>query len=312
MSSLKLERIHHVTAITRDAQVNHDFYTEKLGLRLIKTTVNFDDPSAYHLYFGNYEGTPGTLITFFPYPDGYEHRLGAGMIASLTFVVPQGSLAYWSEQLSGHNPKHVSRFGESILSLTDPDGLNIELVEGESDTAPYLQGGVPEQYAIRTIRNVTLWERDLLMTSKALVEDLGMVQGPTEGQWTRFTNQSGQALVDMFTQANLERGRVAKGAIHHVAFATLDDAEEKRWLEFLSGKDYRISPQMERKYFRSLYFREPGGALFEIATDGPGFAVDEPLEQLGQSLVLPDQYEPIRAEIEKVLPPLRRQPQEVV
>lgn len=305
MNTNTLGTIHHVTAVTSDAQINLDFYVGRLGLRLVKKTVNFDDPTAYHLYYGNYLGEPGTLLTFFPYPDGYAENGRAGSATAVAFSVPKGSLPAWAERLKDLQPESFTRFGESGLTVKDPDGMRVELIESESSILPYTGGPVTEHMAISQIHSVTLAQNDLERSRRTYEHHLGWQETAKDGNRTRWTSGPDQRVVlDVLEEPTATRARGGRGSIHHVAFRTPDDATEKVWLSELTAAGYRISPQMERNYFRSLYFREPGGVLFEIATDGPGFAIDEAPESLGASLKLPEQYEPIREQLEIALPKL--------
>jgi glyoxalase family protein len=282
--------IHHVTAITSDPQSNVDFYTGVLGLRLVKLTVNFDDPRSYHLYYGDELGHPGTIMTFFAWPGVPKGRQGTGQVTVTSFSVPQASLDYWIERLSQRGVSSTgptSRFDETILSLQDPDGLALELVaHSQAQQRPaWKEGPVPAEQAIRGIHTVTLSEDGYERTAKLLTDTLG-------------------AYVDVRCAPELRRGHVAGGTVHHVAWRTPTDERQQAWRGVLVGLDLNVTPVLDRKYFHSIYFREPGGILFEIATDPPGFTVDEPVEQLGTRLELPAWLEPNRVELEQVLPAL--------
>ncbi len=304
--------IHHVTAIASDPQRNIDFYTGVLGLRLVKLTVNFDDPRSYHLYYGDEPGHPGTLLTFFAWPGVPNGRQGTGQVTVTSFSIPQGSLDYWIERLSQQGVSStgpVSRFDETVLSLQDPDGLALELVaHRQAELRPaWKEGPVPAEDAIRGIHTVTLSEDGYERTAKLLTETLGFRPRSSENNVFRYEVGAGGsgAYVDVRCAPELRRGHVAGGTVHHVAWRTPDDEREQAWRGTLAGLDLNVTPVLDRKYFHSIYFREPGGILFEIATDPPGFTVDEPIEQLGTHLELPPWLEPHRKELDQVLPALR-------
>ena len=302
--------IHHVTAIAGDPQRNVDFYTGVLGLRLVKLTVNFDDPRSYHLYYGDELGHPGTIMTFFAWPGVPQGRQGTGQVTVTSFSVPQASLDYWRERLSQRGVSSTgptSRFDETILSLQDPDGLALELVAHPQVQRPaWKEGPVPAEYAIRGMHAVTLSEDGYERTAKLLTETLGFRLLSQENNVFRYEVAGGEpgAYVDVRCAPGLRRGHVAAGTVHHVAWRTPTDERQQAWREVLAGLDLNVTPVLDRKYFHSIYFREPGGILFEIATDPPGFTVDEPVEQLGTRLELPTWLEPSREELEQVLPVL--------
>jgi glyoxalase family protein len=302
--------IHHVTAIAGDPQRNVDFYTGVLGLRLVKLTVNFDDPRSYHLYYGDELGHPGTIMTFFAWPGVPQGRQGTGQVTVTSFSVPQASLDYWRERLSQRGVSSTgptSRFDETILSLQDPDGLALELVAHPQAQRPaWKEGPVPAEYAIRGMHAVTLSEDGYERTAKLLTETLGFRLLSQENNVFRYEVAGGEsgAYVDVRCAPGLRRGHVAAGTVHHVAWRTPTDERQQAWREVLAGLDLNVTPVLDRKYFHSIYFREPGGILFEIATDPPGFTVDEPVEQLGTRLELPTWLEPSREELEQVLPVL--------
>jgi glyoxalase family protein len=304
--------IHHVTAIASDPQRNIDFYTGVLGLRLVKLTVNFDDPRSYHLYYGDEVGHPGTIMTFFAWPGVPKGRQGTGQVTVTSFSIPQGSLDYWRERLSQQGVSFTgptSRFDETILSLQDPDGLALELVAHPQvhHRPAWKEGLVPAEHAIRGVHTVTLSEDGYERTARLLTETLSFRLLGQENNVFRYEVGKGGpgAYVDVRCAPGLRRGHVAAGTVHHVAWRTPDDEHQQTWRETLAGFDLNVTPVMDRKYFHSIYFREPGGVLFEIATDLPGFTVDEPVEQLGTHLELPPWLEPYREELEQVLPPLR-------
>jgi glyoxalase family protein len=310
--SKELLGIHHVTAITSDPQRNVDFYTGVLGLRLVKLTVNFDDPRSYHLYYGDELGHPGTIMTFFAWPGAQKGRQGTGQVTVTSFSVPQSSLDYWIERLSqrGISPTGpTSRFDETALSLQDPDGLALELVaHPQAELRPaWKEGPVPAEHTIRGIHTVTLSEDGYERTARLLTDTLGFRLLGQENNVFRYEVDEGGsgAYVDVRCTPELRRGHVAGGTVHHVAWRTPTDERQQAWRGVLVGLDLNVTPVLDRKYFHSIYFREPGGILFEIATDPPGFTVDEPVEQLGIRLELPSWLEPRREELDQVLPALR-------
>lgn len=301
--------IHHITAIAGDPQRNLDFYTGTLGLRLVKLTVNYDDPSTYHLYYGDELGRPGSLLTFFSWPHGRRGRQGTGQAGTVSFAIPSASLGFWIERLLGHGIKYtgpVRRFEEQVLSFTDPDGLLLELVATAEATgvAPWGDGPVTPEHAIRGLHGTTLWEDGETGTADLLVGTLGFEAGGEEAGLIRFRS-SGPGLgevVNLRRAAGFWGGADGVGAVHHVAFRAAGDREQLERRAEIEARGIEITPVIDRQYFRSVYFREPGGVLFEIATDGPGFTIDEPAANLGARLMLPPTYEPRRREIEAALP----------
>ncbi|HET8631705.1 MAG TPA: VOC family protein [Thermomicrobiales bacterium] len=307
----RLLGIHHVSAIARDPRRNVEFYTGVLGLRLVKRTVNFDAPQGYHLYYGDDTGTPGTLLTFFPLPQAKDGRQGVGQTAAVGLAIPPASLGYWLARFVRHGVPHegpATRFGERVLAFRDPDGLALELVASAGAAArPGRDGGpVPAEHAIRGLHHVTLWEEDGARTAAFLTDTLGFRPVGEEGGLTRYTTGDGGpgALVDVRHARGFWPGVVAAGAVHHVAWRVADGARLADWRERLVAAGRDATDVRDRLYFRSVYFHEPGGALCELATDGPGFAVDEPPAHLGETLTLPPWLEGRRAEIERRLPPL--------
>lgn len=305
-------RIHHVTAIASAPDRNLAFYEGALGLRLVKQTVNFDDPGVHHLYYGDDTGAPGTILTFFPYPGARAGRHGTGQAEEIAFAIPEGSLGFWRDRLAALGIAAVApseRFGERLIAFKDHDGLMLELVEDEA--AAGLPGrtaeGVPAEHAIRGFRGITLWVEDPADTARVLTEVLGYAPGPIEGSRSRFVHP-GEGLgriVDLRAATGFWAGAMGAGVVHHVAFRAADDAAQAAASAALGPRGIRVTPQQDRTYFRSTYFREPGGVLFEVATDDPGFAIDEPVAALGTRLMLPARYEPHRAAIEAALPRLR-------
>jgi len=302
--------IHHVTAIARGPRVNLDFYTGVLGLRLVKRTVNFDDPGSYHLYYGDEVGRPGTVLTFFPWPLARLGRRGAGQATVTSFSVPAGTLGRWVERLDALGVEHGApheRFAEEALTLFDRDGLELELVAQEGDLrAPWAGGPVARDMAVRGFHHVTLTEWNPEVTAQVLAETMGFRLAGEAGDRLRFAAGEGgpSASVDLLAAPGAPRGQVSAGTVHHVAFRVAGDAEQLAWRRRIAGAGLEVTPVLNREYFHSIYFREPGGVLFEIATDTPGFQIDEPLAELGRALKLPPWLEPARREIESALPPL--------
>lgn len=304
--------LHHITAIAGNAQRNYDFYTKVLGQRLVKKTVNFDDPETYHFYFGNEAGTPGTILTFFPWEGIKQGRNGAGMATNIGYSVPAGSLDFWKERFvksSVSRGEIAERFGELYLPFQDPDGLNIELIvpNKEDSRKPWETEEVKAATAIKGFHNVTLTLRNIEATAKILTEVFGYKLLKQEGNRHRFVTDAVEnaAIVDLLEDAQAGSGINAGGTNHHVAFRVKDDNILMEYREKILSRGLQITQKINRDYFYSLYFREPGGVLFELATDNPGFATDESVDQLGSGLKLPKQYEDYRARIEKALPILK-------
>jgi catechol 2,3-dioxygenase-like lactoylglutathione lyase family enzyme len=307
-----LPGIHHVTAICSDAQTNVDFYTGVLGLRLVKLTVNFDDPGSYHLYYGDASGSPGTIMTFFAWPGAHRGRIGAPQVTTTAFAIPSSAVDFWSARLRQQGVKDArisERFGEQAIAFVDPDGLQLELIATKDASADRIwkSADVPAEHAIRGFHGVTLSEEGYELTAKLLTETMGFTAGRSEQGRFRYSagDAKAGAIVDLLCVPDSRHGTMGAGVVHHVAFRTPDDAQQLEWRKTLVSGGFNVSPVMDRNYFHSIYFREPGGVLFEIATDAPGFAVDEPQEKLGQSLKLPAQYEPLRRELENFLPKLK-------
>lgn len=302
--------LHHVTAIASDPRRNLDFYAEVLGLRLVKRTVNFDDPGTYHLYYGNEAGQPGTILTFFPWPLARRGSRGVGQVTVTAFSVPQGSLGFWLERLTASGIT-VEETGErleeeEVLTLLDPDGLKLELVAhaGAEERPPWEGGGVPAEHAIRGFYSVSLAEQGYEATATLLTEVMGFTLVAESGNRFRFDAGDGGAgaRVDVICVPAAPYGRVAAGSVHHVAFRVADEEAQDEWRRRLIEAGRDVTPVLDRQYFKSIYFREPGGVLFEIATDPPGFTRDEPLDTLGSVLKLPPWLEPHRQRIEDTLP----------
>jgi len=309
----KVLGLHHITAIAGDAQRNYDFYTKVLGLRMVKKTVNFDDPKTYHFYFGDGVGTPGSILTFFPWPGVKRGENGAGMATGIGYSVPEGSLEFWKERFEKFNVPHdeiSSKFGEDFLAFQDPDGLNLELIvpEKEDVRRPWETADVKAKVAIKGFHNVTLTLKDHKATAEILTDVFGYEFVGTENNLVRFKSKAVEnaAIVDILEDPKAGRGQNAGGTNHHVAFRVKDEETQMVFRKKIMQKGLQITEKINRDYFFSLYFREPGGVLFEIATDNPGFATDETIEKLGSSLQLPDRYKGARAQIEKALPELKQ------
>ena len=304
--------IHHVTAISGAPQRNLDFYTRVLGLRLVKKTVNFDDPGTYHLYYGDAQGRPGTILTFFPWAHAAAGRFGTGETQETAFRVPAASLGYWTHRLVEKGVVHGAlekRFGDTVLTFSDPDGMHFSLVgvPGAETERGWSNGDIPAEHAIRGFHGVTLLLGKAAPTAKVLTDVLGFGTAGAEGALTRY--RASDAIgghVDLREVGGFPHGKLGRGSVHHVAFRAADDAAQAAMAEKAVALGLHVTEQKDRNYFRSVYFREPGGVLFEIATDDPGFAVDEPAEGLGRALKLPRFLEPRRAELEAKLPPLEQ------
>ena len=303
--------LHHITAIADNAKRNHEFYTKVLGLRMVKKTVNFDDPGTYHFYFGDEAGTPGTILTFFPWEGIGQGRTGTGMATSIGYSVPKDSLEFWADRFKQFNVKQDSireKLGEQYLSFKDPDGLNIDLIvsNDEDKRKPWETDDVKANVATKGFHNITLTLKKIEATAEILTDILGYKLLEQDGNRYRFITDAIDTanIVDLLELPDGKPGHNAAGTNHHVAFRVKDDAILMEYREKVLSKGLSITPKIDRDYFFSLYFREPGGVLFELATDNPGFTKDEPLNELGTHLKLPGQYEPAREKIEKVLPEL--------
>lgn len=310
----KILGIHHITAIAGAAQRNYDFYTKVLGLRLVKKTVNFDDPGTYHFYYGNETGSPGTILTFFPWTHVKPGKVGTGMATNIGYAVPAGSLDFWINRFAEYNVEHgkvIEEFGEAVLPFQDPDGLNVQLiVPANDDSRPaWTTSDITADVATKGFHSIALIERNVQPTAEILTDIFGYQLLKQEGNRYRFVTDSieNAGIVDIVESPTEKPGLVAGGTNHHVAFRVQNEAVQSAFREKILSKGLNITPKIDRNYFYSLYFREPGGVLFEIATDNPGFAIDENVNELGTHLKLPAQYEPERATIEKVLPQLIQQ-----
>lgn len=306
-----IQGIHHITALASDPQRNVDFYVDVLGLRLVKRTVNFDAPDVYHLYYGDETGQPGTVLTFFPFPDAARGKRGIGEISAVAFDVPEGSMDYWVTRLSTfgiHLNGPETRFNKRVLSFEDPDGMTIELVfSGPHPNYRHWHGSpVLEEFAIRRFSGATLMLGAREETAALLQKTLGFAFAGQSGNRFRYTigQSSHEAAIDLVVNSTLPFARQSAGSVHHIAWRVADSASQLEWREKLVDTGTHTTEVLDRNYFQSIYFHEPGGVLFEIATDTPGFTVDEPIEELGMHLKLPAWLEPDRSKLERILPPL--------
>jgi len=303
--------IHHITAIAGPPQENADFYAGILGMRLVKRSINQDDPGTYHLFYADAEGHPGTDLTFFPWTDAAPPQLGHGLAVEVQLEVPADSLAWWGTRLERYGVRTgaiESRFGDRAMPFVDPHGLRVSLVETARPVSrvstPWDGSPVPHAQQIRGLYGAQIWERDAARTTAFMTRALGFEELGREDGWVRYGFRAQPGIVDIRETPGEPRGAWGVGAVHHLAWAVADDAEQLRVRDQVVDAGGRATGVIDRFWFKSVYFKEPGGVLFEIATVGPGFAVDESPEHLGESLVLPPWYEPARAEIERVLPPL--------
>jgi glyoxalase family protein len=311
--------IHHVTAIAGKPNRNLDFYTRVLGMRFVKKTVNFDDPGTYHFYYGDEVGHPGTILTFFPWEHAAQGRAGVGLAQEIAFRVPMASLGYWTHRLVKKGVDHgpvERRFDESIMTFTDPDGLRLALVgvEGAENEAAWSNGKIPAEEAIRGFHGITLMLAEAAPTAPILADVFGFKEIARDKGHIRYRADDAPFgnVVDIREAIDFLPGRMGRGSVHHVAFRAPDDGAQMAMAEkLIKNHGLHHTEQKDRQYFRSVYFHEPGGVLFEIATDKPGFTVDEPVERLGADLKLPRFLEPHRRELEIALPGLARQPAHV-
>lgn len=307
----KIKGIHHITAIAGNAKKNYDFYTRVLGLRLVKKTVNFDDPHTYHFYYGDKVGTPGTILTFFPWEGITTGRRGARQVTEIGYSVPEGSLDFWLKRFEDNNViynKPAEKFGEQYLSFLDPDGLKIELTvpKNADKRKPWTTNEVSADNATRGFHHITITSNKIEATAKILTDVFGYKLLEQNVNRYRFVTDAvdSAAIVDLVEIPAEIAGHVAGGSVHHVAFRVENEEVLMQYREKIVNLGLHITEKIDRNYFYSLYFREPGGVLFELATENPGFATDETVEQLGSGLKLPAQYESIREEIEESLPKL--------
>ena len=304
-----IKGLHHVTSMAADAQENNDFFTKTLGLRRVKKTVNFDAPDVYHLYYGDETGAAGTVMTYFPFPHMRRGRPGTGEVSETLFAVPQGSLPFWKERLSSQRVSGLgeyTRFGEKRLRFQGPDGDGFALVEVDGDDrAPFDKGTVPASEGVHGFRGVTMRLRDAGATAE-LLRFMGYEAADKQGSTTRFViNGNGADYIDIETLAVAERAREGAGSVHHVAFAVEDRAAQLRVRKALMDTGFQVTPVIDRDYFWAIYFRTPGGVLFEIATNEPGFDRDEDTAHLGQALKLPKKHAHLRKQLEQLLPSIR-------
>ncbi len=309
--SAKILGLHHVTAIAGNAKRNHEFYTKILGLRLVKKTVNFDDPGTYHFYYGNETGEPGTILTFFPWEGIRKGSIGTGQATSTSFTIPENSIPFWLNRFQEYdviynNP--TERFQEEALTFLDPDGLKLELVASSKNDQrkPWTTKGINSTKAIKGFYNVTLTLEGYQRTADLITDLFGYEVADEYINRFRFINKNWETadILDLVCLPSGKGGSVSGGSVHHIAFRVANEVEQLEIREKLLEKGFNTTPQLDRNYFKSVYFREPGGVLFEIATDPPGFTADEEINNLGQELKLPDWLEPRRKEIEDVLPKL--------
>lgn len=306
-----IQGLHHITAVAGDPQANINFYHQVLGQRFVKKTVNFDDPGTYHFYFADEVGTPGTVLTFFPWQHMRRGERGIGETTAVAYTIAPDSIGYWQERLAAHGVvvgEVETRFDTAVLPFHDPDGMPLELIaSGEKGNfRHWANGPVPEEHALRGFHGVTLWLNTVEPTAAVLTEQMGYTFVGQEGSRYRYRGASadGGLYVDILHRPGQRRGSFGAGSIHHIAFRTVDDSEQLEYLQTLRQAGLQVTPVQDRQYFHSIYFREPGGVLFEVATDAPGFLIDETVEELGSHLKLPPWFEQHRAEIERALPPV--------
>ena len=309
----KILGLHHITAIAGNAQRNYDFYTKTLGLRMVKKTVNFDDPKTYHFYFGDETGTPGSILTFFPWERVKKGKNGVGMATEIGYSVPEGSLDFWKKRFEKNGVefgKTREQFGEKFLPFRDPDGLNLKLIvpKHEDDREAWETDEIKSDVALKGFHSVTLTLYNVGPTAGILTDIFDYELEEKEDNFYRYKTSAVEnaAIVDIHEDPTAERGINAGGTNHHIAFRVEDEETQMYFREKIMEKGLQITEKIDRDYFFSLYFREPGGVLFEIATDNPGFTRDEDLEELGSSLKLPAQYEGSRDRIEKLLSELKQ------
>jgi glyoxalase family protein len=300
--------LHHITAIAGSAQENLDFYAGILGMRLVKRSVNQDDPGTYHLFYADAEGHPGSDLTFFPWAEMAPRRPGYGLAMEVALEIPEDSAAYWGERLQRYGTPSVveTRFGDPTVAFSDPHGLDVALVEraaGRSFT-PWEGSPVASDRQIRGLHGARLWERDAATTASFLTDRLGFQRLATEGGWTRYGFPDSPGVVDVRDAPEARRGAWGVGTVHHLAWRVDDEAHQAEVRARVEAAHAHPTPVIDRFWFKSVYFKEPGGVLFELATDGPGFAVDEDPAHLGETLVLPPWLKTHRAQIEQALPPL--------
>lgn len=299
--------IHHITAIVGHPQENVDFYAGVLGLRLVKKTVNFDDPETYHLYFGNGGGEPGTIITFFPWDNAQQGKIGSGQVGVTSYVVPMGALPFWEKRLMKFdiNFKKTERFGEKYIQFVDPHGLLLEIVEREEGAEnQWSTSEIIPSVAIKGFGGATLLSSNPEKTAELLEKVMGLDLVGREGDFLRFRAIGDIGNVIDVQLTDVEKGQMGVGTVHHIAWRAKDNQDQLEWKQHVGLHGYGVTPVRDRNYFNAIYFREQGGILFEIATDPPGFAHDESFETMGENLMLPAQYEQYRHLLENSLLPI--------
>ncbi|WP_404331885.1 ring-cleaving dioxygenase [Mesobacillus maritimus] len=300
--------IHHITAIVGHPQENVDFYAGVLGLRLVKQTVNFDDPGTYHLYFGDEGGKPGTIITFFPWANAYQGKIGDGQVGVTSYVVPKGAISFWEKRLTKFKVSFskMERFGEQSIGFDDPHGLHLEIVgreEGETNTWSF--GEITPEVAIKGFGGATLLSAQPNKTGELLEKVMGLEFVGKEGDFARYRSTADIGNIIDLKLSSIGRGQMGVGTVHHIAWRAIDDQDQLDWQRYVAANGYGVTSVKDRNYFNAIYFREHGEILFEIATDPPGFAQDESSETMGEQLMLPAQYESHREQIERGLLPFK-------
>lgn len=321
-----VQGIHHITAVASDPQRNLDFYRGILGQRFVKRTVNFDDPSTYHFYFADQVGSPGTVLTFFPWRSMGRGVRGNGEVGATAYAIRAASVDFWRNRLTQHgvDVQNVgARFGQDVLAFADPDGMAIELIVDDEDASfvPWDNGPIPGEHELRGFHSATLWVDEIDDTETLLTEALGYTRvesttetagetadGASERARYRGASDDMGRYVDLLARPGMGRGRMGAGSVHHIALRTVDDSEQVEYKTLLHKRGYGVSPVMDRQYFHSIYFRAPSGVLFEVATDAPGFLYDEPVDELGTHLKLPNWLESRRDEIERMVAPIELKP----
>ncbi|USK37396.1 ring-cleaving dioxygenase [Cytobacillus firmus] len=299
--------IHHISAIVGHPQENIDFYAGVLGLRMVKQTVNFDDPGTYHLYFGNNEGKPGTIITFFPWANAFQGEIGDGQVGVTSYAIPSGALEFWKDRFKKFKISYTMerRFSEESIRFQDPHGLVLEMVErDEGETNIWTFGGITPDVAVKGFAGATLYSSQPEQTAHLLESVMGLERIGEEGEIIRFQSSAPIGNVIDMKKTSGKRGRMGVGTVHHIAWRAEDDQDQLEWREYVRSNGYGVTPVRDRNYFNAIYFREHGEILFEIATDPPGFAHDESPGEMGEKLMLPEQYENMRDRIERKLIPI--------
>lgn len=303
----KTTGIHHITSIVGNVQENVDFYKDILGLRLVKRTVNFDDPETYHLYFGDKDAKPGTIITFFPYEGARDGKIGDGQVGITSYGIPKGASKFWENRFNRLNIeyKKTNRFGEEFIEFTDPHGLKLELVEREEgDKNHWTIDDINPDVAIKGFAGAVFYSRSPEDTAEIMEELLGFEKIGEEEDFIRFKSEADIGNIIDIKKTSMGRGINSVGTVHHIAWRADNEKDILEWQKYGRENGFRITEVRDRNYFKSIYFREKGGILFEIATDDPGFAVDEDMDSLGEKLMLPPQYESMRSRLEEILPPI--------